>query len=780
MKKQIWCLFVVLVLFVNLSFVSAGVFFSGLESKYNLGDVINVNVQVDPARSDRFLKTVLVCGTPLIEFNNIPDDNGNVDIKIPLNMHTIQQISGKCYFQGSYISEVKNSEEFEISRRLEVSLHSYSFFANPGEEIIVSGGAKRLNGALVNGGVEMTIPLLKTLESSQENQENKETSQNVTDGNTSETNETDGSSEDNLTNQETEEGSEVQESGISVGSYYGKIENGEFSVSIKLKEDTPAGEYRIDVLAYEELDGERASEGGSLANLKVFQVLKGVDIALSKVNLNPGENLEFNPSLIDQTGRYIEDEISIIIRDKDSNRIYEKIVKSQQTVSFPLLTNLTSGYYVIEARSGDFNTTKKFYVNEKAIASFILENQTLTVTNIGNIPYKRDIEIILNDKVFLKRVDLNLGESTKFKLTGKNEAYNIKIGDGESEILKDGVVLTGYAVNVKEGNGISSISPVIWIFIAIILGIGILFLVRNIFKKRSYAYYSEGSKKLVPNKNVVLPSKLPSKETVQDDSTKSDKVSPGITTILSQQKSLSPRQAEQDLVSKGRRDKATVLALKIKKRPEAIGKETIEKAMELVYQKKGAVYEQGDYIYSVFSSLMTGNVGNDIEAVKIAHNISSILQDYNRKFKEPIDYGIGINVGEIINKVEDKKLKFTALGNLMIVAKKLAELSDKKILISKETYDKLASGLNTIKVNINGLDVYEVKNIINKEDHKKFIDEFMKRNKDVKNGPKGFGQSRNLIGGNREMSNREIVNRETGAGDRSGLGKNVGEETKRI
>jgi len=160
MKKQIWCLFVVLVLFVNLSFVSAGVFFSGLESKYNLGDIVNVNVHVDPARSDRFLKTVLVCNNnPLIEFNNIPDDNGNVDIKIPLNMHTIQQISGKCYFQGSYISEVKNSEEFEISRRLEVSLHSYSFFANPGEEIIVSGGAKRLNGALVNGGVEMTLPL---------------------------------------------------------------------------------------------------------------------------------------------------------------------------------------------------------------------------------------------------------------------------------------------------------------------------------------------------------------------------------------------------------------------------------------------------------------------------------------------------------------------------------------------------------------------------------------------------------------------------------------------
>ena len=42
-----------------------------------------------------------------------------------------------------------------------------------------------------------------------------------------------------------------------------------------------------------------------------------------------------------------------------------------------------------------------------------------------------------------------------------------------------------------------------------------------------------------------------------------------------------------------------------------------------------------------------------------------IMKEHNKKFSDKIDFGIGINSGEIINKMEDGKLKFTALGNFI-------------------------------------------------------------------------------------------------------------------
>ena len=51
---------------------------------------------------------------------------------------------------------------------------------------------------------------------------------------------------------------------------------------------------------------------------------------------------------------------------------------------------------------------KRFFVVEKAIASFELINETLIITSIGNIPYNKGVEIELNGKTFVKIVELGL------------------------------------------------------------------------------------------------------------------------------------------------------------------------------------------------------------------------------------------------------------------------------------------------------------------------------------------------------------------------------------
>lgn len=680
-------------MFINI--ISAGIFFSELNSKYNLGDMIELTISIDPIVENRLIKISLVCnGNVVIEFNNLPDAEGKVNIKLPLNIHTINQANGGCYFLGNYIGDTRKSNDFEISKKLIIKLSTDSFFSNPGDQIIISGTAERLNGNKVDGEVEINVPLLSLLkiekEKSQENiteKINKTNDENAMNKTTTKTSE--------LTN-----GSQTPD--YQAGKFYGKVSNGDFLVDLKIPEDAPAGNFRIDILVYEKSDGYKHSEGVAIANLKVFQVLKSINLALNNQNFDPGEIIQIKPSLLDQTGVNIDGELSVIIRN-ENKRVYEKIVKSEKTFDYQIPTNFSSGYYEIESSNSGITSLKSFYVNQKAIASFELINETLTVTNIGNIPYKKSVEVELNGKSFVENLNLNLGESRKFKLTGPENEYNIKISDGVSEITQSGVKLTGYAVNVNTISGNKFLfSPIIWIFLIVILLIVILFLFRNVFKKRSLALHG--------GKDVVI--------AVKKEDTKRELENERATIVYNK--------ADHEMVMKGHKSNAAIISLKIKNEIGNFERQLLEKAIESVYDMRGAVYEQNNFIFVIFSPLMTKTMRNEIEAVKAGLKILGILNEHNSKFKDKIDFGIGINSGDILNKIEDKKLKFTALGNFMIVAKRLSDISNKQVLVTKIAYERGIADIKAEKSKIND-NIYEVKSVIDHEKNREFIGKFLDR-----------------------------------------------------
>ena len=716
-----------LIVLLAINSVFAGIFFSELNSKYNLGDTIDLNARVDPVFGDRLLRVTLFCeGNPVIEFNNFPDEEGSVNIKLPLNFNTIEQASGNCYFLGKYSGESRQSNGFEISKRLLVKLSKESFFTNPGEEIIISGTATRLNGNPINGEVEIAIPLLSFLqiELTDETVQNNIQSNNTTNNEDNNENFTNNELADNNNTNETTSAQETTQQppspiNFEAGKFYGKVVNGEFSVNLKLKEETPAGNYRVDMLVFEKSDdGMKTSEGVAVGSLNVFHVLKSIELSLNNQNFDPGVFLEAKPNLLDQTGVNIEGEVSVIIRDETSKRAFEKIISSKEIFQYKIPANLTSGYYEIEASSSGISNVKKFFVNEKAIASFKLVNNSLIVTNIGNIPYRKDIEVELNGKPFIKKVSLNLGESQKFKLSGAGE-YNVKISDGETEMLQDGVILTGYAVNVNAVNekGFGFNIPIVWILGAVILAIGLLFLFRNIFKKKSLAYhFGENELELDRTDKIQIgKSSIPPIRQSELEKFTGWRVQEPI------------RQADQSVVLKGHRSNAAVLVLKIKNKIGRTEKQTIEQAIEYVYDKNGAVYEQENFVFVVFSPLMTRTNKNEVEAVKAAEKVTSILNDYNRKFRDKIEFGVGINSGDIINRIENKKLKFSALGNFIVVAKRLAGISDKQTLVTKKAYERGISEIKAEKIKFNGGEVYEVKGVVDHEKNKEFIKGFLNR-----------------------------------------------------
>jgi len=749
MKKRIEVLVILLSVMFLVINVSAGVYFSQPETVYNLGDIIDVSADVSPL-GEGPLKVEMFCdGNSLIVFYN-SNPAESVSIQLPLTSLHIQDLTGECYFLANYGGSDFKSAEFRISKKLDVRLAIDSIFVKPGEEIVISGTAKRLNGVGINGEVEMTIPVLSLIvsqtdevESEVESDEDAEEGEEVDEVVDEEGNESEerGDEDGEEVDEESEEGSvpEAEAVSVDVGTYYGNVVDGVFSISFSLGSDTPAGNYRIDVLAYEGDSGERTSEGIAMANLEVFQISTSIDAALSGQNLNPGDGFSFQPLLMDQTGISISDETSVVIRDGSLNRIFESLVQSGETVNYNIPTNLTAGYYEVVVSSGELNVVKSFYVNEKEIVSFALDNGTLIVTNIGNIPYDNDIQVDLNGKPFVRSVDLGLQESQEFRLLGSDGEYDIKISDGETEITQGGVALTGNAVGVEyiKRSSLRLNTPIVWIFFIVVLGAGALFLFRNVFKKKSFAYPFAGRFKKKSKDAVVDEKGNVVKKEVEGVKPKLDGGAPAksdvpvsktpVPNVPVSKAPVSQNEAEQVLVLRGHKSRAAVVALKIKNKIGRVEKQSLEKAIEHVYMKKGAVYEQGDFIFIVFSPLMTKSFKNEVEATKAAEKISLVLKEHNKKFKDKIDFGIGINSGEIINKMDNKKLKFTALGNLVVGAKRLAESSDEQILVTKEAYEHGINEIKAQKKKIAHGEVYEVRRVIYQDKNKAFIKGFLDR-----------------------------------------------------
>ena len=720
MKKRLvllsWIFGILLLL--NVLGVSAGVYFSQPEQTYNLGDTIVNNIDVSPIEQG-FLRIDLVCDTKFLNvFNSVPID-GKAHVEFPLTTAYIQNISGTCYFLSYYNGQEKLSRDFKISKTLNVQLDIDSLFADPGEEIIISGTSERLNGMGVNGEVE--IKFIGLIDSVVETDLDIDEELNET--------EVDDEEDEEYEDEVVEETTEIEQKDYDDGVYSGRVEAGKFSVTIELAEDIPAKDYTVEILVYEEdSEGIRTSEGLGRVNLKVSQILTSIDIALSEQSLDPGAEFSFKPRLLDQSDRNIEDEISVVIKDNRGFRIFEGIFNSGETINPSFPGNMSKGYYGIEASKSEVSVIKKFYINQKAVVSFELINDTLIVTNIGNVRYNQDIQIELDGKPFIKKVNLGVGESQEFKLTGADQEYDIKISDGETEIIEGGVVLTGNAIGVKKiGGSLGAFAtPAIWIFAIVILGGLVFFIFKSVIKKKSFAYPFKGKfKGKFKKKDVDLSVEKP-QESSQEDK-KIEKEIKEDKKEIAPVSSVAPNKAEQVLVLRGQKNKAAVLVLKIKNKLTTVSKQSLEKAIEPIYEKKGAVYEQGDFIYVIYSPLMTKSFKNEVEAARAGEKIKLVLQEHNKKFKDKIEFGIGINSGEIINKVEDKKLKFTALGNLISNAKRLADSSTEQVLVTKESYEKAISEIKAEKKEIKGKEVYEVRSVVDKEKNAKFIGDFLKR-----------------------------------------------------
>ena len=89
---------------------------------------------------------------------------------------------------------------------------------------------------------------------------------------------------------------------------------------------------------------------------------------------------------------------------------------------------------------------------------------------------------------------------------------------------------------------------------------------------------------------------------------------------------------------------------------------------------------------------------------------------------------MGIHSGDMISSKDKGKLKYTSIGNTVSLAKRISNLGEGKLFVSGDIRKKMVRDLKVVKdKEIGKIQIYEVKDIRNREADKAKLKDLLKR-----------------------------------------------------
>ncbi|PIO01017.1 hypothetical protein COT60_02670 [Candidatus Pacearchaeota archaeon CG09_land_8_20_14_0_10_30_9] len=510
------------------------------------------------------------------------------------------------------------------------------------------------------------------------------------------------------------EGSAIKENGNNVdGTYFatiddnnfsGEVNNGEFSISFKSPSDFLAGNHKFILkITEEEKNGEILNYGEKVTFLNVLQVPISIEVVLDKKDILPGEKLKGKVVLHDQTGESIPRvEVYVAVKNNNGEIIKKIISKTETPFEYLVEKNQSPSIFQVSAYSNDLINGADFNILENREISSEIINRTLTLTNTGNIFYEGDLILYIGlDNVSIP-LSLPVGGYERYTLSAPDGDYDITVGS-----LKKRVSLSGNAIQVQKINQTEySFTPFIWTFVLVVLAFGAYFIFKKWHKPHTFAR----SKK---QKNVKKISEIRS-------------VHESIPVFDSKKK------VELSLSIVGTKQNATLGCISIKNYPEISSgqgnvKETFLRIEQIVEENKGFVYQNESYLFFILAPAITRTFKNQKVGVLISQQIKNILNEHNKKFKQRIEFGISVNYGTVITKIESNKIQFMSLGTLITTSKKLASFSLGKIIVSDKLLENMEEKIKGDLVQVGSLKGYKLENLVDKNSHSTFIKGFLAR-----------------------------------------------------
>ncbi|MBU2576278.1 MAG: hypothetical protein KKF50_00995 [Nanoarchaeota archaeon] len=698
MKKGI-CLMLAFVFIV--SFVLADITLLEPQDVYNLGDKLYVTAEGLIGAPTGNLNVDLVCGDKTINLERMSarryDGEEALPYSLPykvldrtdLEIVNITDILGDCQVKLTIGSRVAVTKVFQITNTILVTAALEKESYNPGEGITVRIEAVKANGDLLYGFIE----------------------------------------------------------GMNSSVFSKAIEDGFVTEIFSMPDTIEAGTYDLGIRAYDrDKNGVSVlNEGFTTVSFKINQVASNMVISLSGDEAMPGEEFTVGAEITDQSGIEMIGTVSAKILSPKNEEI-ELAIPTGEFRSFSLPVNATPGVWKVITSFNLLAEQREFTVLENPKVEFEFgEDGVLIVKSVGNAKYNGTIQVDIGGEIRELELVMEMGEIRKFSLRAPQGEYDVAISDGESSMSQQ-VLLTGNAVSVSDlkSVGIFKAYSIVWIFLILILGgAGVVFYMKSkktktlgeehtskifgVFKKGAgavgHSIGSIGSKfhsKVSSNVPSKMKDHVASSMNFTNKSPKvqgldSDSYSHEDNSMLDLTKKTMGT-AESTLVLKGEKHPSAVVALSVKNYSELKdhAKKALIETINGTKEMKGLVDWKGEYIFIVFSPLVTKTYTNEVLATKAGFMILKSLTEYNKKFREHIDFNLGVHAGELIASKRDGKLKYTSIGNTISLAKRIADSDSGKLLVSDDIRRKMMRDLKVVKgKEIGKSQTYEVSEIKN-------------------------------------------------------------------
>jgi hypothetical protein len=563
------------------------------------------------------------------------------------------------------------TNEFKISNLIIIQPSTEQKEYEPGQNILIVGDATKENGQNVNGFIEMEILA----------------------GNST-------------------TGSIIQA---------GTINNGMYSINITLLTDMRAGNYLLKLNAYEmSPEGTKTNKGFINYNIAIKQIPTYLELMFETINVEPGTNVKVKAILHDQTGDKINSNAIITIKKGTTDIQIQSDKITDEFLEFPIAYNEPPSNWTVFAMSNQLVAESYFFVIENKRINAEIENETIIFKNVGNVPYNDTVLIKIGNESIDVLIFLDIDGIQKYELKAPNGEYQIEVLDekGESKISQM-ALLTGRAIDVRNLSESSMKvlleKPLALIFIALVVLTGVFILVRKIRKRGLYETGQERGLGLF-KKKVKQPKINTAWENRAMPLSKNSKLE-------------TKNKANLSISIKGNKQDVSIVNLNIKNNKESKGntEEPLQKIINLAENKKAFVYENQDNIFFILTPSKTRTLQNEKIALEIAQEAKEIISSYNKTAKYKINFGISLEYGSIVEKIENGILDFMSLGTLMTNAKRISSVSQEEVLLGEKIKDKLTS-VRTEKQDNGKVVSYKIKEIkYHDEEHSRFIKNFLKK-----------------------------------------------------
>ncbi|MCX6750297.1 MAG: FeoB-associated Cys-rich membrane protein [Candidatus Pacearchaeota archaeon] len=689
---------IILLVLILLPFASAEMIINQQPTKvYNLGDSVAVPITIKTiAGVSGMFSMDLLCGSKQINFykngvNLLAGEEKTMDASLVLTKELLGENVGTCKIKGILGEEYILTNEFKISNLLTLQPNTEETEFEPGQSILIFGDAVKDNGQPANGFIDLEIVIANF-------------------------------SGENIAQR-------------------GTMNNGMYSMNITLPEKMKAGKYLVKLNAYEvALDSSKTNKGFVNYNIQIKQIPTSLELIFENEEVEPGTEVEVKAILHDQTGEKIDSTAIITIKKGIGEGILvegggptEK--STGEYMKLPIAYNEPPGNWTVFAMSNQLTAEAHFVITEKEEIKAEIVNETIVITNIGNVPYNSTIIIKIGENESKEYpLYLVVDGKNEYELLAPKGDYEVEVldKDGDSKVKETVTItrspLTGQAIRIRDASQITLgkffSNPLVWILTLLVILAIVFIIVRRIRKKKKEPGMGSSGGGIFKKKAVKqLPANVPWENRAMP--------------LSKESKLQTKNKANLSLSIKGNKQDVSLVNVVIKNLGEVQAnkgnpEEPLQKIINLAENKKAFVYENQNNLFFILTPSKTRTFKNEPVALEIAQDAKEILAAHNRIAKHRLDFGISIEYGSIVEKTENGVMDFMSLGTLMSNAKKISSASQGEVLLGEKIKEKLINA-RTEKQDNGRIVFYKIKDIkYHDEEHSKFIKSFLKRTEENK------------------------------------------------